>query len=669
MQINQWFRKHQKKFFVGIGVLIMAAWYVLPAMERTLTRSRDTGGTIFGKKISERDVQEMAYRILALMPRARLRNLQTHEIRAAAWQWLILLHEADRLGIKATEEETAAFIRGRPEFAGPTGFDTTRYRAHLKQRQITERDYEKAAADAIRLGKLETFLRDGVKVTENEAWRWYEGNHEKVTVRYLELTAEKVAPLVDAPEAALRAFFEKRMNVFPEDDPHGAGYKIPEKVQIEYLLADVDRLAAEVVISERMIEDYYEANRDRYRLPTPPPPTGSGSEVAIPPATYRLLAEVAAEIEGRLRREEAKQLSAALIARADADLNGESGSVFLKTSEAEFARLTRSYPGIHRWQVVGPFIEVWADEPTREKLRAAYGGSQPVDFAALALKYPGMEHVTETPFFARSECDTILPGAYDLARDAFGKSPEDITADLREPRRPMQSQRGSFIYRLLAVQPPRAPAFEEEGIRARVEKDYRLAEGLKLAEQLMREAAGKSSLEEAAAFLETALATRAQPPAPALKAGAANNVPQSGAETPAAEPAAPKTQYQFVRLGTSRPFARPQEFRNMRLAYETGLSGNRPAFATKAFELKLGEIGIAVETSGERAVYLVQPLQRERPRPSDFALHKEETINAFMRVKQEAVWEAWLADVRRRANPSPNVKSVLSEWFAAQATP
>jgi len=495
---------------------------------------------------------------------------------------------------------------------------------------MTPSDFEDTLYDFMRLEKLERFIREGVKVSENEAWRWYQYMNEKLVARYAELRARDMIDLVEIDEAKLKAFFNEHRAIFAEADPHGAGYRVPERVKVEYLIANIADLEKDVVITDRMIAAYYAQHRDDYKLPPAPPVEKEGDDTPAEKKPdeprYKPLAQVTGLIASRLKREEAKRLSEALMKRVDIEID----------------RLLNPADGVE------------------EEIA--------IEFAKLAGKFARVEHKT-TDFFAEREVARILPGAPELAKRVFGVGKDGI----RQPSVSLESARGYFVVQVLEIKPESIPELTDEGVRQRVEKDFRLAGALDYAAEILREAKMRGSFEEAVTYAEQHLAKRAegfgkagaeQEPNAAPEAAKGDAAGKDEAKDDARETG--KTERRYLTVGTSRPFSRPKTTYGFRFAMPLSPMMNRAEFADVAFRLDEKEIGVAVEDTGERAAYLIVVIDRLPAGKQSFTLAMDSVIRSFEREKQRAAWEAWVEDVERRVHPSEHVRRRLKKelgWF------
>jgi len=259
------------------------------------------------------------------------------------------------------------------------------------------------------------------------------------------------------------------------------------------------------------------------------------------------------------------------------------------------------------------------------------------DFAAIAKAHGLTCEVS--PLFSAKEVEAVLPGANELATKAF-------TIHELVPSRPLAARDGKFIFQI-----PHNGIVDEhpapfEKVRARVEADYRREKGFALAVELASAEQGAPNLDAAAAKLETEIANL-------LKARPAAKEEEKGKER-GKPPADPKA---YFKRGESEFFSRPQEFPQfpgVKWSFAIGMPGNfnYGHFAEAAFAVEDGKVALALEPVDARAAYLLMRVDVEPADRTAFEKDKAKIVQDFLGRKQDAVLRTWLADVRRRANPS-----------------
>ncbi len=424
---NKWMREKAGVLLVVICVVIMVTWLV--PWNYLFQKSGGPQGRIFGKVVPAQQVEALAMTLSSL----NQRRVDIAQARAQAWRMLILAEEAKRYGISAGEDEVAELLKTRFPAESGMGYNVKEYEAFLAQARLPEQAFESSLKTALTAAALSRTVLMSVTLPEDEAWLWYARDNERVTADYIELRAEALAPLIVADDKSLQEFYEEHKNTPPERDPNDVGYLEPEEVSIEYVLCPVSRYLDSVVVTQQQVKAYYDEHKDQYRVRVPPAEAKPDE-----PAKFKPLAEVAPQIEADLRKEEAMRA-------VDDDMKDVNDEVSTQT-EVPFGS---------------------------EEVRAA-------DFAGIAKKFNLIHQVT--PLFPADKAETILPGATDLSSKAFGQS----TSNIRRPSVTLDARDGKYIFQILKIQDPRPALFE--AVRKQVEKDYRMAKGYELAQELADQA-------------------------------------------------------------------------------------------------------------------------------------------------------------------------------------
>ena len=216
-------------------------------------------------------------------------------------------------------------------------------------------------------------------------------------------------------------------------------------------------------------------------------------------------------------------------------------------------------------------------------------------------KISGSEYLTEKDFL------DVLPGADQPAHAAFSK-------DVYEPSTPMAFVAGKVVFQVIDKKPSEAAPLEE--VRNVVVNDLKMEKGLLKAKEVAEKIAGSTkamTLDETMNLLKT-------------EAG--------GKQFPVSE-----TDY----------FARPMKIFNKESRYIEALKEDCPNVAKKAFDLKAGQFGVALETSGEKACYIVNLLERKPADKTAFERDKDNVTKRYLAEKQEAIMSEWQIGVGRNA--------------------
>ncbi len=216
-------------------------------------------------------------------------------------------------------------------------------------------------------------------------------------------------------------------------------------------------------------------------------------------------------------------------------------------------------------------------------------------------KISGSEYLTEKDFF------DVLPGADQIARAAFAR-------DVFEPSTPVAFVAGKAVFQVVDKKPSEAATLEE--IRNVVVSDLKTEKGLLKAKEIAEKITGSTkamTLDEIINLLKTEIGDK-----------------------------------QFL-VSETDYLARPMKIFNKESRYIEALKEDCPNVAKKAFELKVGQFGVAQETSGEKACYIINLLDRKPADKTAFERDKENVTKRYLSEKQEAIMAEWQASVGQYA--------------------
>jgi peptidyl-prolyl cis-trans isomerase D len=170
------------------------------------------------------------------------------------------LAEADRVGIRASDEEVRQRILSMPAFQENGQFvGEQRYQQVLRMQRppITPSDFEEDVRQSLTVDKLRSSLTDWMSVPDQEIEKEYRRRNNKVKLAVVSFTADTFRTQVTVNDAEVASYFEG----------HKEEFKIPEKRKIRYLLIDIDALRAKVVVPPADVDRAYKNNADQYTTP------------------------------------------------------------------------------------------------------------------------------------------------------------------------------------------------------------------------------------------------------------------------------------------------------------------------------------------------------------------------------------------------------------------
>ncbi|HEY2774509.1 MAG TPA: SurA N-terminal domain-containing protein [Candidatus Binatia bacterium] len=164
----------------------------------------------------------------------------------------VLRAEADRLGLKVTEDAIRDQLVHVPAFQGRTGFSPDLYRETVRSQGMTPGSFE----DGVRRELLETqmadIIRRGAHVSEEDAWQEFQRQNRKINLSYVTIDSEPFEKDVKIDEEALTKFYDSRQE----------SYRRPPTVKVRYVAYKVADIADKIDVSDVDMNEYYDLNKN-----------------------------------------------------------------------------------------------------------------------------------------------------------------------------------------------------------------------------------------------------------------------------------------------------------------------------------------------------------------------------------------------------------------------
>jgi len=164
----------------------------------------------------------------------------------------LVLQEARRLGLTASDEELAGVLERVPDFQVAGRFNKERYLQLLRANRLAPESFEEEQRDQVSMQRLYGMLLDSVRVNDAELRDRYRSEREKLNVNFIKVPANDYIADVKASDDDIKKYYERNKEAFKE----------PLKVQVEYLVYPFEQFINAAQVSTKEIEDYYQANRD-----------------------------------------------------------------------------------------------------------------------------------------------------------------------------------------------------------------------------------------------------------------------------------------------------------------------------------------------------------------------------------------------------------------------
>ena len=178
-------------------------------------------------------------------------------------QQQVLLVEAHRLGIRATDDDVLHYLQtgSTGEVLYPNGkFIGQDAYAQLISERLHEsvRDFEQGVKDSIAVTRLQTLVTAGVSVSDQEVRDTYRKQNIKVKFDYAVISSEDLRKTINPSDTDLEAFFKKNAARYAE--------AVPEQRQVTYVAFTPSDVPGGVQQpTQQEIAQYYQEHQSEYQ--------------------------------------------------------------------------------------------------------------------------------------------------------------------------------------------------------------------------------------------------------------------------------------------------------------------------------------------------------------------------------------------------------------------
>ncbi|MGH9513137.1 MAG: peptidyl-prolyl cis-trans isomerase [Terriglobales bacterium] len=599
--------------------------------------ARGVVATVAGQDVTTLEVQREARQMLQQQfPQggAQSEMLMPYFARQAAEtliQQKVVLAQARRLGLRATDEELRDELQHNPQYSGAFFVDgnfvgQTKYEEILREHDLTVPQFEQLVRNEILFGKVRQLVGGGAMVSEAEIQQEFLKKNSKVKFDYAVLRKDDVMKGIHPADAELQAYYNL----------HKANYanSIPEKRKISYVLFDTAQIESQAKVSEQDLQSYYDRHRDEFRVPeevnvsqilikTPLP----GSDGKVDP---KAVDEARKKAEDVLKQLKAGGKFADLAKKFSEDPSASNGGSIGWINHGGFPvpevdKAAFSLPKGGTSDVINAgyaFVILHIDDKQSahnktldeaksqiEPILKQQKASQMADSEANALvsqaRTEGLDKAAaakglqpvDTGFISRSDS---LPG--------IGNSPQFMEAVFdapdKSPADEVELQQGFAVFQVQQIQPPATPTFD--AIRSRVESDFKNERAAALLTQKTQE-----------------LADRAKAGHDLKKAAK-----EVGATIKTSDFVLPDGQVPDI--------------------------GSMSGPAAVAFTLKPGEVSGPINNGNTGVVLSV--IEKQEPAPQELAAKKDQIRESLLQAKQGELFEMFVANAREQMQKSKKIQ-------------
>ena len=512
-------RRHRAwlKWSLALVVLTFVVFYIPSFMDDPSTAAgagpNEVVASVEGRDVTAGQFQRRFQTQMAAYQQAYGGNMNAALLRQLGIENQILqqmvdeqaaLAEAERQGIRVSDEELAAQILAIPAFQENGRFiGEQRYEQILRSQRppLTTGEFEDNLRRSMMIDKLRAALTDWMSMSDAEIEKEFRQRNEKVKLQVVSLTADKFRDKVTVSDADVASYYES----------HKAEYRVGERRKVKYLLLDMEQARNKVNVTPAEVQTYYNQNIEQYQTPEQVRAshillkTEGKDEAAVRKqaedllkqakggADFAQLATKHSEDEGSAKNggdldyfgrgrmvPEFEQAAFSMEPGQISDLvKTQYGFHIIKVVDKKPAE-TRSLDEV-RTQITDQLRFQKAQQSISEQARALDAKIDDASDIDNAAKGAGLT-VMESGFFTRDEPIPGLGGSPQVAAQAFLLKDNEVSSALNSPRGPV------FIT-MTGKQDPYVPKLEE--VKDKVREDAVRARATELSRQRAIEIAGK----------------------------------------------------------------------------------------------------------------------------------------------------------------------------------
>ncbi|MFH1116214.1 MAG: SurA N-terminal domain-containing protein [Pseudomonadota bacterium] len=255
-------RKHARSWLIKVAlggiIVVFIFWYGWSGPgDQTQNYAADVNGTIISKSlfynVYESELAKMKLRFKGAVPSELLEKLNLKQkVLEGMVDQLLLMQEAQRLGMFVTDEDLLRDIQSNPGFQRNGAFDSRLYMAYLESIKLTPAFFEDSERRRILSGQLIRLLTDGVETDPDEIKRLWHFQNDKLV---LSMLLVKPVEETGRPAAeAIETYFRKNRSK----------YELPAAVTLKLVVVSWRDLAKKIEIPDDQLRAYYDAHPNEF---------------------------------------------------------------------------------------------------------------------------------------------------------------------------------------------------------------------------------------------------------------------------------------------------------------------------------------------------------------------------------------------------------------------
>ena len=229
------------------------------------SRFLSSGDTVSQTRVEQVARQQLQQRSPQYADNPMILNYFEQQVGQQLVQQQVLLEEADKLGIRATDDDVRAYLHTGPtgEVIFPNGkyIGDQQYAALISERlNMSVKEFEDSLKTDIVVRRLRALIAGGVTVGDREVRDAYLKNNVKIKFDYAVLTSDDLRKTINPSDSDLEAFFKKNTTRYSS--------AVPEERKITYFAFTPNQLPGGVPQpTQQQIQQYFTAHQLEYSVP------------------------------------------------------------------------------------------------------------------------------------------------------------------------------------------------------------------------------------------------------------------------------------------------------------------------------------------------------------------------------------------------------------------
>ncbi len=526
----------------------------------------------------------------------------------------ILLHAAKEWDIRISEEEIMDHIRALPIFKIDGAFNEDLYLQRLGMANVTPLKFQGDIFRYLLFTKVQERIAGGFKISNTELWNNYVKENEKLKADYILVQVDRFIPEVQIVLDEIKGYYETNKEK----------YRYAERRSVEYLYFRPKDFEADANVTETEIKRYYNLHENSFVVPKQVKAShillklnegaSPEEEETIKKKIQELLEKIkAGEDFHALAKANSECPSSAKGGDLGYFVKGKMDPEFEKTAFAlnigEVSDVIKSSFGYHIIKVedIKPEHVSSLDE-VRDKIISTIKQDKGKELALLKAEdllrqiYKG-KFVRDFAFEPNTNYEEIGPFSMDEGIPGIGMNKEIMESifslEANKLSNIIETSKGYYIFRLLAVEPPRQQTFEE--IETKVVQDAKKERAKEKAQE-----AAKSIREKLLNGMDMAEAAK---------------------------------EYNLTVAETG-------ELKSGSYISGFGLLNNKDS--RDLFFLKVDDISPVIQN--ERGFIILKIKEKVGINEEEYAKQKDELRDKLFKVRQQELFSAWIERIKKKAN-------------------